>query len=68
VRLRLELDGDTTGRLIEQAVVEQRPVARQAEVLLRKALDTSLLHIEKGEQSAKDRFDRSAESMELDGG
>jgi len=68
VRLRLELDGDTTGRLIEQAVVEQRPVAWQAEVLLRKALDPPLLHIEKDGQSAKDRFDRSAESMELDGG
>jgi len=68
VRLRLELDGDTTGRLIEQAVVEQRPVAMRGEVVLRTALDPPLPHIEKNGQSAKDRFDRSAESMELDGG
>jgi hypothetical protein len=49
-------------------VVEQRPVARQAEVLLRQALDPPLLHIEKGGQSTEDRFDRSSELMEMDGG
>jgi hypothetical protein len=38
VRLRLELDSDTTSRLIEQAAVERRPVAWHAEVLLRRAL------------------------------
>ena len=38
MRLRLELDSDTTSRLIEQATVERRPVAWHAEVLLRRAL------------------------------
>jgi hypothetical protein len=38
VRLRLELDSDTTSRLIEQATAERRPVAWHAEVLLRRAL------------------------------
>jgi hypothetical protein len=38
VQLRLELDSDTTSRLIEQATVERRPVAWHAEVLLRRAL------------------------------
>jgi hypothetical protein len=38
VRLRLELDSDTTSKLIEQATVERRPVVWHAEVLLRRAL------------------------------
>lgn len=38
MRLRLELDKYTTGRLIEQAIAEQRPAAWHAEVLLRRAL------------------------------
>ncbi len=38
MRLRLELDSDTTSSLIEQAGRERRPVAWHAEVLLRRAL------------------------------
>ncbi len=38
MRLKLELDEDASTRLVEQAALERRPVAWQAEVLLRKAL------------------------------
>jgi hypothetical protein len=38
MRLRLELDQQTTDRLIEVAVEERRPVGMQAEVILRRAL------------------------------
>ena len=38
MRLRLELDRDTSDRLIGQAAAERRPVPWQAEVLLRQAL------------------------------
>lgn len=37
-RLRLELDTDTYTRLVDRAVEERRPVAWQAEVLLRQVL------------------------------
>lgn len=39
-RVRLDLDGQTFGRLIEAAVAEQRPTDWQAEVILRRALGT----------------------------
>lgn len=38
MRVRLDLDAETTERLVEVAVTERRPVAWQAEVLLRRAL------------------------------
>jgi len=38
MRLKLELDPETTERLIEAAVREKRPAAWHAEVLLRTAL------------------------------
>lgn len=38
MRVKLDLDEETTDRLIEIAVAEKRPVPWQAEVLLRKAL------------------------------
>ncbi len=38
MRLKLELDKDTTTKLVECAAVERRPVPWQAEVLLRQAL------------------------------
>ena len=40
-RLRLELDPDTYGKLVERAVEERRPVVWQAEVILRDALSVS---------------------------
>jgi hypothetical protein len=39
-RVRLDLDPETFGRLIETAVTEQRPTDLQAEVILRRALGT----------------------------
>jgi hypothetical protein len=39
-RVRLELDPETFGRLVESAVAEQRPADWQAEVLLRRVLGT----------------------------
>jgi hypothetical protein len=39
-RLKLELDPETFGRLVETAVTEQRPADWQAEVILRRALGT----------------------------
>jgi hypothetical protein len=39
-RVKLELDPDTFGRLVETAVAEQRPADWQAEVILRRALGT----------------------------
>jgi hypothetical protein len=39
-RVKLELDPDTFGRLVEAAVAEQRPADWQAEVILRRALGT----------------------------
>lgn len=38
MRIKLELDPETTEKLIEAAVREKRPVAWHAEVLLRTAL------------------------------
>jgi len=38
MRLRLELDHETARRLAEEAVRERRPIAWQAEVMLRRAL------------------------------
>jgi hypothetical protein len=38
VRIRLELDNETTERLIERAAEERRPVPWQSEVMLRRAL------------------------------
>lgn len=38
MRIRLELDNETTERLIERAADERRPVSWQAEVMLRRAL------------------------------
>jgi len=38
MRIRLELDAQTTQALIRSAVSEKRPVAWQAEILLRRAL------------------------------
>ena len=37
-RVKLELDTETFGRLIEAAVIERRPVDFQAEVILMRAL------------------------------
>jgi hypothetical protein len=39
-RVKLELDPQTFGRLVESAVSEQRPADWQAEVILRRALGT----------------------------
>jgi hypothetical protein len=39
-RVKLELDPETFGRLVESAVAEQRPADWQAEVILRRALGT----------------------------
>jgi hypothetical protein len=39
-RVKLELDTETFGRLMESAVAEQRPADWQAEVILRRALGT----------------------------
>ena len=41
-RLRLELDAETFKRLTQHAVADRRPVAWQAEVLLRRALGLPL--------------------------
>ena len=38
MRLKLELDPETAEKLAQSAVVEKRPLAWQAEVLLRRAL------------------------------
>ncbi len=38
MRLKVELDRDTTTKLMEYAAAERRPVPWQAEVLLRQAL------------------------------
>ena len=38
MRLKITLDRETTGRLVEAAVRESRPVGFQAEVLIRRAL------------------------------
>lgn len=38
MRLKLELDQQTTDRLIEVAVEERRPIGMQAEIILRRAL------------------------------
>ena len=38
MRLKLELDTETAEKLAESAVVEKRPLAWQAEVLLRRSL------------------------------
>ena len=37
-RLKLDLDADTYGRLLDQAVAERRPVVWQAEVAIRRAV------------------------------
>jgi hypothetical protein len=37
MRLKIELDGETTERLVRQAVIERRPVDWQAEIMLRRA-------------------------------
>ena len=37
-RVKLELDSETFGRLVESAVAERRPVDMQAEVVLMRAL------------------------------
>jgi hypothetical protein len=37
MRLKIELDGETTERLVRQAVIERRPVDMQAEMMLRRA-------------------------------
>jgi hypothetical protein len=39
-RVRLDLDPETFGRLVESAVIEQRPANWQAEVILHRALGT----------------------------
>jgi len=41
LRLKIELDEQASAKLIEEAATEKRPVAWQAEVLLRKALGLS---------------------------
>ena len=38
MRICLDLDADTTERLVEAAVAERRPIVWQAEVLLRRSL------------------------------
>jgi hypothetical protein len=38
MRLKVELDQDTAERLMRRAVAEQRPLAWQAEVMLRRSL------------------------------
>jgi hypothetical protein len=59
VRLRLELDSDTTSRLIEQATVERRPVAWHAEVLLRRALGLPFRRAEPDNLLTKDTETRA---------
>ena len=39
-RVKLELDSETFGRLVQLAVTEKRPADWQAEVILRQALGT----------------------------
>lgn len=39
-RIRLEIDSETYGRLMREAVAEKRPADWQAEVILRRALGT----------------------------
>ena len=53
MRLKLDLDEDATARLVEQAVVERRPVPWQAEVLLRKALGLPFSHPGEGGRDHK---------------
>ena len=43
-RLKLDLDADTYGRLVEQAVAERRPVVWQAEVTIRRAVGLPFPH------------------------
>ncbi len=38
MKIRLDIDTETAERLVEAAVAERRPIAMQAEVLLRRAL------------------------------
>ncbi len=51
MRLRLELDEDTTMRLVERAAAERRPVPWQAEVLLRQALGLSFPYPYQGDHA-----------------
>jgi hypothetical protein len=44
VRIQLELDKDTSIKLVERSVAERRPVPWQAEILLRQALGPSPPH------------------------
>ena len=53
MRLKLDLDEDATARLVEQAVVERRPVPWQAEILLRKALGLPFSNPRDGGQDHK---------------
>ncbi len=48
LRLKLELDEDTTVRLVERAATERRPVPWQAEVMLREALGLPFPYPERG--------------------
>lgn len=41
MRLKLDLDTETTERLIDAAITERRPLPLQAEVILRRALGLS---------------------------
>ncbi len=42
MRIRLDLDTETTERLAQEAVRQRRPIIMQAEVLLREALGVPL--------------------------
>lgn len=53
MRLKLELDEDTTARLVERVAAERRPVPWQAEVLLRQALGFSFPQPYQGGQGSE---------------
>jgi hypothetical protein len=59
--LKLDLDSETYGRLVEQADSERRPVVWQAEVALRRALRLPFPH----RQESKPRGDAPAGSAPL---
>jgi hypothetical protein len=53
MRLKIELDEQTTERLISAAVAERRPLAWQAEVVLRRALGLPFPADDSGGQPAE---------------
>jgi hypothetical protein len=50
MRLKIELDPETTERLVASAVAECRPIPMQAEVLLRRALNLPFPYPDRGKR------------------